>query len=326
MPSLNSVIDSDAAFALAASIDLLLAAASPTVADALIAHVMSLLPAAARAAAAGATACSDSIIQAATSPIPLLAHPQQQVALLFSGVGYIGDASAPCASVIAPSSAPPPPLHPPSGIDLLVNSSAGTVAIRTQPNPPQLAGALNVFQATLCLSSASSAALYVDIDVLTFLQRARAVPSPPNASSPTAAVSPDASARAIVFTGQTHVITIRSSSALQRTLRARAGIPASCSIAAVHRLSPTEWCVSVSWPVCNSDLGTVHHSPCPPPLGPRHPSSYSPPHPPPSSHSHSSPSNFFVLVSIAHSALRQISRGARLCARLVGWTPVVSSR
>ena len=97
VPSLNPVIDSDAAFALAASIDLLLAAASPTVADALIAHVMSVLP----AAAADATACSDSIIQAATSLIPLLAHPQQQVALLFSGVGYIGDASTPCSCAAA---------------------------------------------------------------------------------------------------------------------------------------------------------------------------------------------------------------------------------
>jgi hypothetical protein len=33
-----------------------------------------------------------------------------------------------------------------------------------------------------------------------------------------------------------------------------------------------------------------------------------------------------ILVSIALSALRQRSRGARLCAQLVGWTPVVSSR
>ena len=85
---------------------------------------------------------------------------------------------------------------------------------------------------------------------------------------------------------------------------ALAGIPASCSIAAVHRLSPTEWGVSVTWPVCNSDLGTVRLSPCPsPPLAPRPPSSYPLPHPPPSSHSHSSPSNFFAPPPAAPAAL-----------------------
>ena len=76
-----------------------------------------------------------------------------------------------CYSVIAPSSAPPPP---PQASTSWSTAAQALVAIRTQPNLPQLAGALNMFQATLCLSSASFAALCVDIDVLTFLQRASA--------------------------------------------------------------------------------------------------------------------------------------------------------
>lgn len=54
----------------------------------------------------------------------------------------------PASPLIADDADPPPPpaAHP------------GTVAIRTQPNLPQLAGALNAFQAILCLVSASSAA------------------------------------------------------------------------------------------------------------------------------------------------------------------------
>jgi hypothetical protein len=40
VPSLNSVVDTDSTFALAASLDLLLAAASPTVADVLRVHVV----------------------------------------------------------------------------------------------------------------------------------------------------------------------------------------------------------------------------------------------------------------------------------------------
>ena len=52
----------------------------------------------------------------------------------------------PASPLIADDADPPPAAHP------------GTVAIRTQPNLPQLAGALNAFQAILCLVSASSAA------------------------------------------------------------------------------------------------------------------------------------------------------------------------
>lgn len=140
--------------------------------------------------------------------------------------------------------------------------------------------------------------------MLTFLQRARTVPSPPNASSPTAALLVHAFTRTIMFRGQTHVIAFRSSSTLNDSISfdftgatlplahqrpiyvthtpaalsstrmplsltcLRAGLPVSSSIATVHHLSPTEWGVSATWPLCNSDLGTVRHSPYSSPLTP----------------------------------------------------------
>jgi hypothetical protein len=105
------------------------------------------------------------------------------------------------------------PPHPAAaGVDLLVNSTAGSVAIRTQPNLQLLEGALNAFQATLRLTSPS--ALYVDVDVLTFLQRAHSVPSQPTASSPTTQVSTSSQSRTSVLTGQVHVITFISTSTI----------------------------------------------------------------------------------------------------------------
>ena len=88
------------------------------------------------------------------------------------------------------------------------------MSIRTQPNLPTLDGALNAFQATLRLSSTTTPSLYTDIDLLVFLQRARTVPSQPNASSSTVVVSLDTASRVTVYTGQTHRLTFQSSSAV----------------------------------------------------------------------------------------------------------------
>ena len=118
-----------------------------------------------------------------------------------------------------------------------------------------------------------------------------------------------------MFRGQTHVIAFRSSSTLNDSISfdftgatlplahqrpiyvthtpaalsstrmplsltcLRAGLPVSSSIATVHHLSPTEWGVSATWPLCNSDLGTVRHSPYSSPLTPP-PLTPSPPPPP----------------------------------------------
>ncbi len=176
----------------------------------------------------------------------------------------------------------------PPGVDVLVNSTDATVAIRTQPGLQMLEGALNAFQATFRLTSTSHP-LFLDVDMLVVLQRARAVPTRPNASSTTAAVSTSAASRVTVLTGQIHTATWRSASALNDALsfdftgntacnppppppppsppHLPQGLPSSCSIAPVRRLSTTEWSITVTWPVCNSDLGTVSLAmPCSPPL------------------------------------------------------------
>jgi hypothetical protein len=141
------------------------------------------------------------------------------VALVFSGIGYLGFSHhAFLLRLIAVFQVTCAAYFHHSGVDILVNSSSGAVSIRTQPNLPQLAGALNAFQATFRLTSPSAPQLYVDLDVLTFLQRARAVPSTPNASSSTSTVSLDAAARVPVFPGQLHEVTFRSTSTLSDTV------------------------------------------------------------------------------------------------------------